>query len=170
MVTIVPMGRFNARPYSSCLVARLFPRKPLTVRAEGRSVLTIGLTTPSRPHLAIVYRKLGTRKVWRGLLLGMFLLVGLSLALYFILQAHGDLDDGNDSHPRPSSHINVVHSGIRSPQPANERVAPDAASAQTTTTDGRAPRTFDEPPAHALFAAAYASILSARGPPAPVTA
>jgi hypothetical protein len=129
-------------------------------------MLTIELTTPSRPRLGIVYRKLGTRKVWRGLLVGMFVLVGLSLALYFILQAHGDLVDGGDSHPRPSSHINLVHSSIRSSQEVSDRVAPDVASAQTTTTAGLAPRTFDEPPAHALFSAAYASILSARGPPA----
>jgi hypothetical protein len=98
----------------------------------------------------------------------MFVLVGLSLALYFILHAHGDLDDGSDSYPRPSPHVNVVHihNGIRSSQYATERVAPDAASAQTTTTDGLALRKFDEPPAHALFSAAHASILSARGPPA----
>jgi hypothetical protein len=125
----------------------------------------IGLTKPSSPRLAIMYRKLGTRKVWRGLLLGMFVFVGISLALYFILHAHGDLDNGNHSHPRPSSHINVAHSGIRSSQHESERVAPEAASSQTTTTDGLAPRRFNEPPAHALFSFEYASILSARGPP-----
>jgi hypothetical protein len=97
----------------------------------------------------------------------MFLPAGVLLALHVSLHTFGDFDD--DSHRCTASQINVVHTGLRDSQGAVDRVVPEAACAAAVTLASAAPRYFDEVLARAPILAEYTAILSARGPPAPVT-